>query len=929
MHSASARYIVGIDLGTTNCAVAYVDLASLESSGEARVQRFEVPQLVAPGEMAPRETLPSFAYLPGADERESGTLDHPWQSRPVAVVGAWARDHGALVPSRLVLSAKSWLSHGGVDRRARLLPWDADESARSLSPVEAAAAYLTHIREAWDQVFARGGSPHPAALPRQDVVLTVPASFDEEGREPTVEAARPAGFERFTLIEEPSAALYAWIAAHVGELSDHVRPGDRVLVCDVGGGTSDFTLVTVTAHDDELVFERTMVGEHLLLGGDNVDLALARLVERKLGNPRLSVRQRQALRRLCAAAKETLLGPPGAERVPVSVLGSGSALVGGTLTTEVTREEVLGLLDEGFLPLVDHVEGEPRDSRAGLRELGLPYASDPAVTRHLGRFLQSVETGPALQRPNVVLFNGGFFTPPETRSRVVEQLRRWFHRDEEPWEPRVLSNRSPATAVAEGAAYSGVVRRGHGVRIGGGSPRSFYLGVRAGAAEAADAPVRALCVLPRGTAEGVEAQLEEPAFTVTSNRPLAFSLFSSLTRRDALGAVVEAAPDDVHRHAPLVTELRYGKRSRHVDVRVTLQILYTELGTLELWLVSRESEHRWRLQFQLRRAAHPREGEAGEPRATAMIPDAALAAAGALIRETFSDAAAPDAIDTLMARLEALLGFGKHAWPVQAIRPLADLLLELAERRRAAPRVEARWLNSLGFCLRPGFGATLDDWRMTQARRVYLAGLAFPNDVQCQAEWLVLWQRLAGGLSAGQQQELHQRYAPTGTAAGGRRAKRLNPQVERETWRLLASLERLPATVRARLGADVLDRWRREPANASLVWSLGRIGARVSFHGPLNTVVPPALADGWVTALLGRKTLTPEVASSVVQIAACTGDPALDLPEGRRREAHDTLLSAGHDAGELRRLLEPAPVTRAESQRAYGESLPEGLRLEG
>jgi molecular chaperone DnaK (HSP70) len=928
MTSASARYIVGIDLGTTNSAVAYVDLAALDAGGEAGVRRFDVPQLVAAGETAARETLPSFAYLPAADERDSGTLDLPWQARPSPVVGTWAREQGALVPSRLVLSAKSWLSHGGVDRRARILPWDADDSARVLSPVEASAAYLAHIRDAWNHEFAHGAATHPARLHVQDVVLTVPASFDEEARELTVEAARAAGLERLTLIEEPSAALYAWIAAHVGRLADHLRPGDRVLVCDVGGGTTDFTLVTVGEQDDELVFERTRVGEHLLLGGDNVDLALARLVERKLDEPRLSLRQRQALRRLCSASKEILLGPPGVERVPVSVLGSGSALIGGTMTTEVSRDEVLGILDEGFLPVLDRGAAEARDSRTGLRELGLPYASDPAITRHLGLFLRAAETGPALERPDVVLFNGGFFTPPETRSRVVDQLRRWFHREADPWEPRVLSNRSPATAVAEGAAYYGMVRRGYGVRIGGGSPRSFYAGV-GGERGDPGGSTRAVCVLPRGTVEGTELRLDEPAFTVRSNRPLSFSLFSSLTRRDPLGAVVDTEPDDLHRHAPLVTELRYGKRSRHVDVRVSLQIRYTELGTLELWLASRDSEHRWRLQFQLRRAARQDQAATDEPGATSIVTEATLGAAGEVIRETFAGAVSTEAVDTMMARLEALIGFGKHAWPVQAIRPLADLLLELADQRRVAPRLEARWLNLLGFCLRPGFGATLDDWRMTQARRVYLGGLAFPNDVQCQAEWLVLWQRLAGGLSAGQQQELHQRYAPTLQTAGSRKAKRLNPQVERETWRLLASLERLPAALRARLGADVLERLRRAPTDSSLWWSVGRLGARVPFHGPLNTVVPPAEVEVWVATLLDRGPLTPDAGAVIVQMAAYTGDPALDLTEDIRQRAHGALLGAGVDQRTVRRLIEPAPPTRAESQRAYGESLPEGLRLEG
>ena len=907
-----APRVVGIDLGTTNCAVAWIEAGAPPVRAEP--QLFPIAQLVAPGEVAARGTLPSFLYFPTDEERASGTMALPWDAAPEVTGGVLAREHGALVPARQVSSAKSWLSNPAVDRRAAILPWTAEGAAR-LSPVEASARLLAHLREAWNLAHAGDAA---LRLEAQDVVLTVPASFDEEARELTVEAAAAAGLERLTLLEEPLAAVYAWIASHPEERRHTFADGQQLLVCDVGGGTSDFSLLRAALAAGHASFERTAIGEHLLLGGDNVDLALAARVEPKLGGARLTLTQRQALRRQCSAAKERLLAEGAPPRVAITVLGAGRGVVGGALSAELTREETLATLEE-FLPLVPREARPGRPMRGGLRELGLPYESDPAVTRHLAAFLaraaRAAGTGEALVRPDAVLFNGGFFTPPLARERILDALASWFGA-----RPRVLVNNAPEAAVAIGAAFYGGLRRhaaaATGLLIRAGSPRAYYIAVQDG--EGASA----VCVMPRGTQEGTRLALDRE-LTVIANQPAAFTLMSSTERADQANALVAFGPaEEVHRHAPLVTALRYGQRSRRVPIAVRLTVLFTEVGTLELWCESQATEHRWRLQFNLRaqEAIEPQAAEAAADQV--VIADEAIERAQALLRAAFRPPAA-GRVDTLMGELENALGHGKQAWPLPVIRRLADVLLELREGRRITARHEARWLNLTGFCLRPGFGTSLDPFRVGEARKVYAAGLAHPRDVQCQVEWLILWQRVAAGFAASQQQELANRLAGT-LGLGARKAPRMNPQMVRETWRLLAGLERLERARRARLGDELLARLRREPQNDSFVWALGRFGARVPFYGPLSSVVAPEAAERWLDALIALKSPRPEAWAAIASLAVKTDDPARDVSAEARERAIAALEAAGASADAVR---EPAPVDRLRGARIFGEALPEGLRL--
>src|SRR5579871_4536206 len=842
---------IGIDLGTTNSALAYIDTKEAAETDFPAIHVLEVPQFVAQARVEGRRTLPSFLYL--------GDQEY---------VGAYAREQGALVPTKCVHSAKSWLSNPQVDRTAKILPWDAQETGRVLSPVEVSARVVKQLADAF-------AAQHGAPIAEQNVVLTVPASFDEEARELTVTAARDAGIANLTLLEEPAAAFYSWIANDLARSRKHLFDGQTVLICDVGGGTSDFTLIRVSRDaEDRIEFTRTAVGRHLLLGGDNLDLTLAWLVESKLGK-QLSLRQRSGLRRQCAAAKERLLSEPDLKSVEITVLGAGTSLVGGTLKTEILREEVLELALDGFLPACELNETPQEDEKSPFRELGLPYVSDPAVTRHLAQFLASA--GDA--RPDAILFNGGFFIPDILRQRVADVMEHWYgHR------PVIFENRDLDLAVAVGAAYYSYVRStGAGLLVRGGLPRSYFIEL-AGSEDA----LRTLCLVPRGAEEGSTLEVDPGNLQLVTNKPVAFRLYSSRTRADDQpGDVVEfpANDTDLHLHAPLNAVLRFGKAGERL-VPVKLGAKLTEVGTLEIWADSKASEHRWRLQFELRKAA-----QTAPSRPAAVVSEEALAAAETLIPATFVETTVEPA--QLPAKLEQALGLGRNSWPLSAIRKLADRMLEVADGRRRSAAHELRWLNLCGFCLRPGFGFPGDDYRIEQARRVYAGGLQFPNQVQNEIEWWIFWGRVAGGLNRNQQTDIFQRLSPTLLPRGSKRPARVNPSLMREMWRTAASLEHLPIQTKTQLGDELAGRIKKGDFVETGLWCLARLGARKLFYGPINQVLPASTVSRWLEALLKA----PKAADAVASLARVTGDSTRDLPPATlelvRRAFPDVDLEAG------------------------------------
>src|SRR6516225_946731 len=630
------KYLIGIDLGTTNSALAYVDLQRKPRAGRPEVRTFDVPQLVAQAEVAPRVLLPSFLYLPGPHDLPPGAIALPWDPQRAYAVGEFARNQGSRVPGRLVTSAKSWLCHAGVDRSAALLPWSAPPDVARISPVEASARYLRHLAEAWDHAVAKGRDED--RLEKQAVVLTVPASFDDVARNLTVEAARKAGFENLTLLEEPQAAFYCWLATAPPDEAGALQPGALCVVVDVGGGTSDFSLIQAVEQQGELTFVRQAVGDHLLLGGDNMDLALAKFVETKLpGAGRLDAAGYGMLTQACRLAKETLLAPNPPAGHTVTVVGRGRAVVGGTLHTQLAPADVRKLVFDGFFPQVPG-DAEPlRGSRTGLHEMGLPYVNDPAITRHLAAFLK--KHTPAASAPQAILFNGGVFQPAALRERLVAVMRQWHDAPTAPWQPLVLTTPSLDLAVAWGAAYYGWLRHTGGRRIGGGIARSYYIGVEAGGAAPADgAPRTVVCIVPQRLEEGEEISLPKPELELALGEPVVFPLYTSTVRRDDKGGdLLHVAPEQLLQLPPLHTVLRGGKRSGVKRVPVTLAAKSTEIGTLELWCVAKEGNNRWRLEFNVRDIIKPAEdAEADGPAAptgvTDVWPEALVQQAAELIR---------------------------------------------------------------------------------------------------------------------------------------------------------------------------------------------------------------------------------------------------------------------------------------------------------
>jgi molecular chaperone DnaK (HSP70) len=603
---ASSRYVVGIDLGTTNSALAYVDTGAGE---DARPTLLPIPQVVQPGVVEDRPLLPSFLYLPGPSELPGGSLKLPWAPNRDHAVGEFARQQGGLVPTRLVSSAKSWLCHSGVDRKAPILPWKAPEGARRVSPLEASTLILKHLVEAWNARIA--GERPENRLENQDVILTVPASFDAAARELTVEAARAAGLNNVTLLEEPQAAFYAWIDASGDSWRKQVKVGDAVLVCDVGGGTTDLTLIAVGEAEGQLALTRVAVGDHTLLGGDNMDLALAHTMAQQFAarNVKLDHGQMLMLWHSCRQAKEKLFGEANLASAPVTVLGRGSKVIGGTIKADLPRAELERVLVEGFFPRCPPDAVPARQRATGLQEIGLPYASDAAVTRHLAWFLHRHVADLArkagnktIERttPTRVLFNGGVFKAAPLRERVRDVLNEWG--EAEGSGVKELPSADLDLAVARGAAYYGLVRRGRGVRIRGGTARTYYVGVETSlpAVPWGPPPLKALCVVPYGMEEGTEVDVPGQEFGLVVGAPAEFRFLSSTVRRgDSIGTVVEEWEGEIEELNPLQTTLEAPGSDGQI-VPVHLHSKVTPVGTLELWCLSRDGKQRWKLELNVR-----------------------------------------------------------------------------------------------------------------------------------------------------------------------------------------------------------------------------------------------------------------------------------------------------------------------------------------
>ncbi len=607
------RYSIGIDLGTTHCVLSYVDISDPDAD-EIIQHVLDIPQLSSPGVIEDLAQLPSFLYMAHEAEINDNETALPWTAKPDYLVGEIARNLGAKTPIRLVSSAKSWLCHAGVDCKSPILPNEAPEEVEQISPFQASKAYLEHLCAAWDKQF-----PHDP-ISDQEITLTVPASFDPAARELTAEAAQNVGLENAILLEEPQAALYSWIEKSDGDWRNHVKVGDIILVVDVGGGTTDLSLIAVTQEDGNLGLTRIAVGDHILLGGDNMDLALAYTLKAKLekeGAKRLEPWQIQALTHACRAAKEKILGDDDtADNIPIVVANRGSSLIGGTLRTELTREEVNTVLLQGFLPDVDSDAQPISRARGGLRTTGLPYAQDAGITRHLAAFLTrqlnavddlddiNLDDNASFIHPTAVLFNGGVLKASRFADQLMQVLNSWLDNENAP-EARLLTGVDLDLAVARGAAYYGFARKGKGVRIKGGTAASYYVGVESAMPAVPGMPpeIEALCIAPFGMEEGTHEELPDDTFGLVVGEPVRFRFFASKTRReDQVGTRLDYWTDEeLEELDEIEVTLAEEDRKTGEIVPVHLSAAVTEIGTLELHAISNQDDDtRWKIEFDVR-----------------------------------------------------------------------------------------------------------------------------------------------------------------------------------------------------------------------------------------------------------------------------------------------------------------------------------------
>ncbi len=936
------QFVVGIDLGTTHTVVAF---SELDPQGRALAppEVFSIPQLVAAGEVARLPLLASFRYHPMDAEIAPGDLQLPWGRTELAgelgavVVGEWARTLSGKVEGRSVVSAKSWLSHDQADPSAAILPWGAAEGVAKVSAVLACASYLAHIRAAWN-------SDYPdQPLEHQQLILTVPASFGDLARTLTVEAAADAGLANIQLLEEPTAACYDWLALQGEQAQALIREHRLLLICDVGGGTSDFSLVRLQLQQGKPRLERIGVGDHLMLGGDNLDLALAHGVEQQvLGTgKRLRASSLSQLIQQTRLAKEKLLASDPPETVKVTLLGSGAKLIGGARSAELSREQAHRVALEGFLPLTELSELPHKRQRA-VQEFGLPYAADPAISRQLAAFLHSharvsraafgaQDTGqdaePDTQQkpeldveaaivPDALLLNGGFFKGKALEQRLCALLSGWRGQA-----VTLLENRRPDLAVACGAVAYGLTRQGEGVRIGGGSARSYFLKLDQ------DSGSQGICLLPRGTEPGIEIPLPERRFVLSLGQPVQFSLVSSAA--DDLqtpGSLISLEGPQFQLLPPLMAAIPAGDEGR-TDVEVELVATLTEVGTLGLECVALDAPtRRWQLEFPVRKA-----DDSQQP--TDALP-AAFPQARALLEQIYGSSRKP-AVDAKQVKqlridLERLLG-PRNSWELPLLRALADILIENRGRRRRSRQHEQAWFNLTGFCLRPGLGYPLDDWRLAQIWPLFQQGLQFNDSNPDWNPWWAFWRRVAGGLTADQQLQLHKQIAKFINPSAERNRK-LQAELKFKAYEgmllLAAALEGLPADKKLELGRWLLKRLESPRENQSSWVALGRLGSRMPLYGSSHNQIPQESVATWIEKLLKLDwNKIPQAAFATVMIARVSGDRSRDLEQPLRQRISAALSEIKAPPAWITMVNEVTELDASDSLKIYGESLPPGLKL--
>lgn len=597
------KYIIGIDLGTTNSTLAYLELGKQNPV----IEQLFIPQVTIAGTQGENLALPSFLYFPLAEELKSKSAAVTWDPKGKYCIGMFARDRGAEIPSRMISSAKSWLCHTGIDRRSKILPHIADDDdLEKTSPLEACSAILKHLLEAWHQKFPT------APFHEQQILITVPASFDPSARQLVLEATQMAGYPEVVLLEEPQAAFYAWLYAHESTWRKILKVDDVILIVDIGGGTTDFSLISVKEEQGELSLQRQAVGTHLLLGGDNIDLSLAYVAKGKLEEKGHNIddKQLQALVHACRQGKEKLMSSLPADSVDITIMGRGSKLIGGSIKTVLTAKEVVPLIVDGFMPQVPPQERSPLERRSGLQAIGLPYAQDARITCQLAKFLSMTgdadsQTMDHFVMPTAVLFNGGTMKADVLRNQLIDVLNSWAAQvGKQPI--KLLPDPDYDMAVSKGAAYYGLARAGHKIRIRSGTSRSYFIGVEeaAPAVPGMPTPMKAICVVPFGMEEGTEQELSAQEFALVLGEQASFRFFSNTAPKlmngtePVMGTTVKNWKHELLELHPIETVLSKSEGDgKTINVKIKSRV--TELGVLEIWCVGPDGR-KWKLEFDIR-----------------------------------------------------------------------------------------------------------------------------------------------------------------------------------------------------------------------------------------------------------------------------------------------------------------------------------------
>ena len=923
MKKQSQHYIVGIDLGTTHTVVAY---ASTEKNNQT-IELLAIEQLVAPGQVAARPLLPSVRYHPAPEELSAADIAFPSYgadsqlSESLVVIGEAARLLGAKTKGRFVTSAKSWLSHPSVDHNAAILPWGSSDEVSKVSPIDASASYLAHIRTVWRHKFPE------APLEEQDLVITVPASFDEAARSLTLEAAKIAGLPRVRLLEEPQAVCYDWLRLHTSTLKQALTDVHLLLVCDVGGGTTDLTLIKVEAGEHEPKLTRIGVGDHLMLGGDNIDLALAHLVESRLGdqNKRLSAADLSQLLEQCRIAKEQLLAKDAPEQVSVTLLGGGSKLIGGSRSVVLTRDEVHTLALDGFFPL-SSIDDLPDRKRSGMVEFGLPYAAEPAISKHIAGFLKlhataSTEALKGQGRvPDALLLNGGVFRSQPITERLLSLLNSWSTQP-----PKLLENKHPELSVAYGAVSYAMARRDKKLKIGGGSARSYFLLVDT----EHSTEQQGICILPRGSEEGDEVILKDRHFALRLGVPVRFHLASTTGDAEFKPGDIVDITDHFYSLPPLAVAFEGDPTRPNAEAIVQLAVTQTEIGTLKIECVAVENkDQRWNVEFQIRKK---RGGLTTSVEATLPAQFDSAVEKMQTIFGSKSKHVEPNSIKNLRADLEKQLGMARSEWETPLLRALFTALLESARYNRRSEHHERVWLSLVGFCLRPGFGYPLDDWRVEQLWKQYPQGIQFVNETQNWTEWWTLWRRIAGGLSIEAQEQIFMDISKYLNPAAARQpgvAKQIKTRGYDDIVRLAAVMERLPVDKKIQLGDWLLKRLQKASEPSQTWWAVGRIGARLPFHGSRHNVIPAEIVSVWLQQILAedwKKNLHAAFAATL--IARMSGDRDQDIEDTLREQIVAKLKLSKAPVSWIEMVEHFKELDEREEKQMFGEALPPGLKL--